>query len=221
MKLNNRIQSMRRITAINPRRSIPRRSFSFLNIDDDLDEWPRGRNNTVLNICSQGEKIVIERFGKLHSIQDSGWFIAIPLVDNLRFAIDMREKALSINPQSAITKDNVQVSVSGNLFCQFVDAEKAAYGSTNPIYAVRQHSQSAMRAAIGEMELDQILHARAQLNQVIKATVQEAAKAWGIEIRRYEITEILLDRFITESMDKQAAAERDRRKKACRQLINI
>ena len=221
MKLNNRIQSMRRITAINPSRSIPRRSFSFLNIDDDLDEWPRGRNNTVLNICSQGEKIVIERFGKLHSIQDSGWFIAIPLVDNLRFAIDMREKALSINPQSAITKDNVQVSVSGNLFCQFVDAEKAAYGSTNPIYAVRQHSQSAMRAAIGEMELDQILHARAQLNQVIKATVQEAAKAWGIEIRRYEITEILLDRFITESMDKQAAAERDRRKKACRQLINI
>lgn len=163
--------------------------------------------------ASLGEKVVIERLGKLHMVQESGWFIAIPFIDQMRFVIDMREKALSISPQSAITKDNVHVTVSGNLFCQFVDAERAAYGSANPIYAVRQHSQSAMRAAIGEMELDQILHARATLNTVIKSTVQEAARAWGIEIKRYEITEISPDKFITESMDKQAAAERDRRKK--------
>ena len=53
----------------------------------------------------------------------------------------MREKAISITPQSGITKDNVHVSVSGNLYCQFVDAEKAAYGSKNPIYAVKQLAQ--------------------------------------------------------------------------------
>jgi regulator of protease activity HflC (stomatin/prohibitin superfamily) len=125
----------------------------------------------------------------------------------------MREKALSISPQSAITKDNVSVKVSGNLYCQFVDAERAAYGSKNPLYAVRQHAQSAMRAAIGELELDQILHARAQLNSMIKNVVQDAALAWGIEIKRYEITDISPDKHITEAMDKQAAAERERRKK--------
>jgi regulator of protease activity HflC (stomatin/prohibitin superfamily) len=125
----------------------------------------------------------------------------------------MREKALNIPPQSAITKDNVHVHVSGNLYCQFVDAEKAAYGSKNPIYAVKQHAQSSMRAAIGELELDEILHARAKLNEMIKATVQESAKAWGLEIKRYEITTVSPDKFITEAMDKQAAAERHRRKK--------
>lgn len=78
---------------------------------------------------------------------------------------------------------------------------------------VKQHAQSAMRAAIGELELDQILHARAQLNSMIRAAVQEAAAAWGLEIKRYEITEIHPDRHITEAMDKQAAAERERRKK--------
>jgi regulator of protease activity HflC (stomatin/prohibitin superfamily) len=107
----------------------------------------------------------------------------------------------------------VHVHVSGNLYCQFVDAEKAAYGSKNPIYAVRQHAQSSMRAAIGELELDDILHARAQLNAIIKKSVEESAQAWGIEIKRYEITEVSPDKFITEAMDKQAAAERDRRKK--------
>lgn len=124
----------------------------------------------------------------------------------------MREKALQIQPQAAITKDNVSVRVSGNLYCQFVDAERAAYGSNNPIYAVTQHAQSAMRAAIGELELDQILHARAQLNQMILLAVQKAAEAWGLEIKRYEITDVSPDKHITEAMDKQAAAERERRK---------
>ncbi len=157
--------------------------------------------------------MVIERLGKFHDTKDGGWFVAIPFVDQIRFVVDMREKALNITPQSAITKDNVHVHVSGNLYCQFVDAEKAAYDSKNPIYAVKQHAQSSMRAAIGELELDEILHARARLNQIIKSTIQESAQAWGIEIKRYEITTVTPDKFITEAMDKQAAAERHRRKK--------
>ena len=70
-----------------------------------------------------------------------------------------------------------------------------------------------MRAAIGEMELDEILHARAKLNAYIRESVQGSAQAWGLEIKRYEITEVSPDKFITEAMDKQAAAERERRKK--------
>ncbi len=70
-----------------------------------------------------------------------------------------------------------------------------------------------MRAAIGELELDQILHARATLNSMIRKSVDEAAQNWGLEIKRYEITEVSPDKFITEAMDKQAAAERERRKK--------
>jgi regulator of protease activity HflC (stomatin/prohibitin superfamily) len=186
---------------------------SFLDFDEDLDRWPRTRANTGLNVCPQGTKMVVERLGKFYKVYEGGFFIAIPGVDNIRFVVDMREKAMKIVPQSAITKDNVHVHVSGNLYCQFVDAEKAAYGSNNPLYAVKQHAQSAMRAAIGELELDEILHARAQLNEMIKKAVSESAIAWGLDIKRYEITEITPDKFITEAMDKQAAAERERRKK--------
>ena len=44
---------------------------------------------------------------------------------------------------------HIHICIAGNLYCQFISAEKAAYGSKNPIYAVKQHAQSAMRAAIG------------------------------------------------------------------------
>jgi regulator of protease activity HflC (stomatin/prohibitin superfamily) len=183
------------------------------DIDDDYEIWPKTRTNTIINICQKGEQILVERMGELRPIVRNGWFVALPIIDDIRFVVDMRERAISITPQSSITKDNVHVQVSGNLYCQFVDAEKAAYGSKNPIYAVKQHAQSAMRAAIGELELDQILHSRAQLNVMVRTAVQEAAAAWGLSILRYEITEIHPDRHITEAMDKQAAAERERRKK--------
>lgn len=70
-----------------------------------------------------------------------------------------------------------------------------------------------MRSAIGEMELDQILHGRARLNAMIKGALQEAAMPWGLDVKRYEITEIMPDPQIRSAMDKQAAAERDRRQK--------
>lgn len=167
--------------------------------------------NTILNIVPQGKRMIVERFGKLHTIHDSGFFFAIPAIDDIAYVIDLRERAIDIPPQSTITRDNVSVDVSGNLFVAFVDAERAAYGATNPLYAVVQHAQSAMRSAIGEMELDEILHERAKLNTMIKGTLQEAAVVWGIEVRRYEITEITPDPVIRDAMDKQAAAERTRR----------
>lgn len=123
---------------------------------------------------------------------------------------------MEIPPQSAITRDNVSVEVSGNLFIRFMDAEKAAYGAFNPLFSVSTHAQSAMRSAIGEMELDEILHGRAKLNALIKGSLQEAAEPWGLEVRRYEITEITPDAQIRTAMDKQAAAERDRREHVLR-----
>ena len=107
----------------------------------ELHRWPLTKSNTILNIVPQGKLFVVERLGKLETIQPSGFFFAIPLVDRIAYVIDTRERAIDIVPQSAITRDNVSVEVSGNLFVQFVDAEKAAYGARNPLYSVVQVSQ--------------------------------------------------------------------------------
>ena len=100
--------------------------------------WPVTKSNTVFNIVPQGHKYVVERFGKLHSVEDSGWFLAIPFVDQIAYVIDIRERAMDIPPQSAITRDNVSVEVSGNLFIKFQDPVAAAYGALNPLYSVTQ-----------------------------------------------------------------------------------
>ena len=68
---------------------------------------------------------------------------------------------------------------------------------------------------IGDMELDEILHNCAKLNMLIKGSVQEAAMAWGLAIRWYEITEVSPNEQIHTAMDKQAAAECTR----CEQVL--
>lgn len=101
-------------------------------------QWPVTKANTIFNIVPHGHKFVVERFGKLHSIQESGWFFAVPFVDQIAYVIDVRERAMDIAPQAAITRDNVSVEVSGNLFVKFQDAQAAAYGALNPLYSVTQ-----------------------------------------------------------------------------------
>ena len=141
-------------TAVRDVPTVLSRNFSkFIDIDDDLDNWPKQKTNTIFNVCPQGQEMVVERLGKLCDVKSGGYFFAIPLIDNIGYIVDMREKAITISPQSCITKDNVHVEVSGALYCQFTDATKAAYGSKNPIYAMKQHAQSSMRAAIGKFIL--------------------------------------------------------------------
>lgn len=82
----------------------------------DITNWPPTKANTVLNVCPRGFNMVVERFGKLHEIHDSGLFFAIPFVDRIRSVIDTRELTLVIDPQSGVTSDNVDVCYS-IIFC--------------------------------------------------------------------------------------------------------
>ena len=111
---------------------------AFPGSSPSATQWPIRKANTIFNIVPEGHKYVVERFGKLHSIEESGWFLAIPFVDQISYDVDVRERAMDIPPQSAITRDNVSVEVSGNLFVKFVNPERAAYGAFNPLYSVTQ-----------------------------------------------------------------------------------
>lgn len=176
-------------------------------------KWPVAKINTIANICPQGERMVVERFGRLHRIVGPGLFWTIPLVDWIVFRVDMRERTLLYPPQLAITKDNVSIQVSAVLFMKFVDVEAACYGVVNPLVAVMELAKSAMRACVGEMQLDDLFHSRAAVNVQVRAVIAEAAEDWGLVVTRHEILDVQPDARISEAMDRQAAAERARRER--------
>ena len=177
----------------------------------NIDAWPIVGRNTVVNMCPEGKVMVIETLGKFSKLQKSGLFFLVPIFQKIAYVVDMREKAMEIDPQPAITRDNVSLQVSGNVYLRFIDAKKAAYGSFNPQYAVVQNAQSAMRAIIGKMELDEILHARDTINSEVTKALDMNAEPWGLQVLRYEITQLTPNHEIQHAMDKQAVAERERR----------
>jgi len=68
-----------------------------------------------------------------------------------------------------------------------------------------------VRAEIGKMDLDEVQSNRAQLISTIKASVEDAVDAWGIEVTRAEILDVNLDQATRDAMLQQLNAERARR----------
>merc|ERR1719510_18905 len=184
----------------------------FRRPEDDIPDNPRPRTNTFVNMCHQGTTTVVERFGKYSHKVDPGLFIAIPLIDSLH-TIDLRETVINISPQGAITKDNVRIELCGSLYVKFEDSYKALYGAKRPLFAAVQQAQSVMRSCVGKMEMDDIFHNRTDLNEAVRVGIQNASEFWGLNVNRYEVTDITPDPEIAKAMDLHAAAERHRREK--------
>lgn len=79
------------------------------------------------------------------------------------------------------------ISIDGVLYLKVLDAYQASYGVHDPFFAVTQLAQTSMRSEIGKMTLDRTFEERDAMNQAIVHAVNVAAKAWGIEVLRYEI----------------------------------
>ena len=123
----------------------------------------------------------------------------------------MREITIAIDPQHAITQDNVSLDIGGVIYLKFEDPYKASYGVSDPIYAISQFCQSAMRSVVGKNSLDEIFHKRETLNDYIINSLKDAVSSWGASILRYEITDIHVANDIRDAMSRQASAERKRR----------
>jgi len=154
---------------------------------------------------------MIERFGKFSRVASPGLSFAIPFVDSIAYKRSLKETAIPIHPQTAITKDNVHVRLDGAVYCRTEDPYKASYGIDNPEYMITILAQSAMRKMVGNLELDELFLERERLNAGIATALDEATQPWGIRALRYEIADITVDKSIREAMERQSNAERLRR----------
>jgi regulator of protease activity HflC (stomatin/prohibitin superfamily) len=164
-----------------------------------------------IKFVPQNRAYVIERFGKYQSTKEAGLNFILPFIDRISADRSLKEKAVDVPEQSAITKDNISLSVDGVLYFRVLDPYKATYGIDDYVFAVTQLAQTTMRSELGKMELDKTFEERDVLNTNIVAAINEAAGPWGIQVLRYEIKDIVPPQSVMEAMEAQMKAERVKR----------
>jgi regulator of protease activity HflC (stomatin/prohibitin superfamily) len=167
--------------------------------------------NTIIKFVPQQTAWIVERMGRYSRVLEPGLAILMPVIDRIAYVKSLKENAMEIPSQSAITADNVTLELDGVLYTRVFDPYKASYGVEDADYAISQLAQTTMRSEIGQLTLDHVLKERAALNTNITQAINEAAAAWGVQCLRYEIRDIHAPGPVVEAMHRQVTAERSKR----------
>ncbi|KAH6678684.1 hypothetical protein B0J14DRAFT_559807 [Halenospora varia] len=181
------------------------------NIPTSYFQRPSLPANTIIRFVPQQTAWIVERMGKFNRILEPGLAILMPFIDRIAYVKSLKENAMEIPSQSAITADNVTLELDGVLYTRVFDAYKASYGVEDAEYAISQLAQTTMRSEIGQLTLDHVLKERAALNTNITQAINEAAQDWGVVCLRYEIRDIHAPEGVVAAMHRQVTAERSKR----------
>ena len=163
-------------------------------------------------IVKQYERMVPFRLGKFFGLKGAGLRILIPFIDSFQ-KVDLREDVIDVARQTNITKDNAPIGIDFLIYYKVLDheAEKSVLEVQDFRAAIVGMATTTLRAVIGDIPLDDVLAKREEINQVLRVKLDEVTERWGVKVTAVEIREIDPPAEIQHAMNRQMAAERERR----------
>jgi len=164
-----------------------------------------------IRIVPQQSVWIVEKLGKFDRTLEPGLSFLIPYVESVTYKHSLKEYAMDVQEQTAITRDNVTLLIDGLIYLKIIDPVHASYGVSNPVFAVTQLAQTTMRSEIGKLTMEAAFEERDRLNTNIVTAINQAAQSWGIQCMRYEIKNITPPTSVLKSMEMQVSADRQKR----------
>lgn len=164
----------------------------------------------AIRIVPEYQRLVVFRLGRCIGQKGPGLVIIIPLIDR-PVRVDLRELFLEIPHQTCITKDNAPIAIDFLVYWKVVDPALSVVKVRDFAGASQGIATTTLRAVVGDIPLDDVLAKREQINQVLRTKLDEVTERWGVKVTTVEIREIVPPKEVQEAMNKQMAAERNRR----------
>jgi len=164
----------------------------------------------TVEIVDAYEKEALTVFGEYRKLLEPGFNLIPPFVSRT-YAFDMRTQTLDVPRQEAITRDNSPVTADAVVYIKVMDAKKAFLEVDNYKKAVSNLAQTTLRAVLGDMELDDTLNKRQEINSKIRKELDEPTDEWGIRVESVEVREVNPSKDVQQAMEQQTSAERRRR----------
>lgn len=180
---------------------------------------------SMIFTVNQSNCRVIERLGKFNRVVYEGIHFRLPFIEVFRGVpswgpvanknggrdLELSEQLVVAEARECQTRDNVGVTAHASVYWRIIDPRRAIYEVDRLPEAVKDVALNALRANIGELELDTVLAERSQLNERMAAQLSDTGTKWGIRFTRIEIREIQTTSETAAAMRQQMEAERRRR----------
>jgi regulator of protease activity HflC (stomatin/prohibitin superfamily) len=167
----------------------------------------------ALNILKEYERGVIFRLGRVKEAAKGPGVIWVfrPLDQIVR--VSLRQEAMEVPPQDVITRDNVTLKVNAVITLRVVDPTRAVIEVNNYIYQTSQFAQTTLRSVLGEVNLDELLAHREELNLRIQTIIDGHTAPFGVKVIAVEVKQVDMPESMLRAMAKQAEAEREAKAK--------
>jgi regulator of protease activity HflC (stomatin/prohibitin superfamily) len=167
---------------------------------------------SAIKIVNEYERGVIFRLGRVMGAKGPGLFFIVPIIDKM-VKVNLQTVTADIPPQDVITKDNVTLRVNAVTYFNVVDPVRAVVAVQNYLIATSQIAQTTLRSILGQVELDDLLIKRDEINAELQQIIDGVTDPWGVKVTLVEVKDVELPESMRRAMGRQAEAERDRRAK--------
>ena len=167
---------------------------------------------SAVRIVDEYERGVIFRLGRVMGAKGPGLFFIIPVIDKM-VKVNLQTVTMDIPPQDVITKDNVTIRVNAVTYFNVTDPVNAVINIQNYLFGTSQVAQTTLRSILGQVELDEILVNRDEINDRLQTIIDDLTNPWGVKVTLVEVKDVELPEAMRRAMARQAEAERDRRAK--------
>lgn len=166
-----------------------------------------------INILAEYERGVIFRLGRLLPLAKGPGVILVFAPLDRMVRISLRIDTIEVPPQDVITRDNVTVKVNAVIYFRVLEPRLAVTEVANFLYASSQLAQTTLRSVLGEVELDDLLSKRDELNVRLQTILDEHTSPWGVKITLVSVKQVDLPEQMIRAIGRQAEAEREKRAK--------
>jgi regulator of protease activity HflC (stomatin/prohibitin superfamily) len=167
---------------------------------------------SAVRIVAEYERGVIFRLGRVMGAKGPGLFFIVPIIDRM-VKVNLQTVTADIPPQDVITKDNVTLRVNAVAYFNVVDPIRAVVSIQNYLVGTSQVAQTTLRSILGQVELDDLLLKRDEINQQLQRIIDDLTNPWGVKVTLVEVKDVELPESMRRAMGRQAEAERERRSK--------
>ncbi|OCK43554.1 protease [Tenacibaculum soleae] len=154
---------------------------------------------------------IIQRFGKFHSIRQSGLHLKIPLVDRIAGKLSLKIQQLDVIIETK-TLDDVFVKLKVSVQYKVIKDKvyDSFYKLDYPHDQITSYVFDVVRAEVPKMRLDDVFVKKDDIAIAVKSELNEAMMTYGYDIIKTLVTDIDPDAQVKEAMNRINAAEREK-----------